>query len=56
MHKQFAISLSEKTNDQLLSHLIRENGDEDLIFALWIPSEGSIRKTVLIHTLIAPGS
>jgi molybdopterin-synthase adenylyltransferase len=51
---EFCISIPEVVNSQLLAHLIREDRDEDLIFALWYPSYGSERTTALIHSIIAP--
>lgn len=54
MPKDFAISILEEVNEQLLAHLIREDGQEDLIFALWQPSEANTRTSCLIHSLIMP--
>ena len=36
------------------SHLIREDGQEDLAFALWTPSNGALRRTALVHTPLLP--
>ena len=36
------------------THLIRADGQEDLCFAIWHPSEGSHRTTALLHRLILP--
>ncbi len=52
--QEFCISIPEAINSQLVEYLIRDDGEEDLIFALWNPSEGSSRTTALIHTVIAP--
>lgn len=54
MPKDFAISIPEGINEQLISHLIRKDGQEDLIFALWLPSEGNMRFSGLIHSLVFP--
>jgi molybdopterin-synthase adenylyltransferase len=54
MPKDFAISIPEGVNEQLLAHLIREDGQEDLTFALWLPSEGGERFSCLVHSLIPP--
>ena len=51
---EFCISIPEAINSQLLDHLIREDREEDLIFALWHPSFGSRRTTALIHTILFP--
>lgn len=37
------------------THLLREDGQEDLCFALWYPSRGQHRMTALIQRLILPG-
>lgn len=52
--KHFSIAIPEQLNEQLCEHLIREDGDEDLIFALWNYSLGNERDTALIHNLIFP--
>ena len=52
--KSFSIALPELLNEQLCDHLIREDGDEDLIFALWNNSKGENRNTALIIELIFP--
>lgn len=52
--QEFCISIPEAVNNQLLEHLIREDGQEDLIFALWLPSYGTLRMTALLHSVIYP--
>lgn len=52
--KRFSIALPEHLNELLCDHLIREDGDEDLIFALWNISKGENRDTALIIELIFP--
>lgn len=52
--KEFCISIPESINEELLQHLIRDDGEEDLIFALWCPSYGESRFTALIHSIIYP--
>jgi hypothetical protein len=39
---------------QLRDHLIRKDGQEDLVFSLWTPSEGHHRLTALVHSPIYP--
>jgi molybdopterin-synthase adenylyltransferase len=52
--KIFSIAIPELLNEQLCEHLIRADGDEDLIFVLWNYSKGIKRDTALIHELIFP--
>lgn len=55
MHNQeYCVSIPEAINAQLKEHLIREDKDEDLIFALWNPSQGTKRMTALIHEILFP--
>ncbi len=51
-----SVAIPERLDDSLSGHLIREDGQEDLVFALWTPSEGSQRLSALLHTLIPPES
>jgi hypothetical protein len=37
-------------------HLLRKDGQEDLCFALWHPSQGKVRNTALVGRLILPES
>ena len=52
--KKFSIAIPENLNNDLCNHLIREDKDEDLIFALWNKSVGLKRDTALIYELIYP--
>lgn len=52
--KRFSIAIPEDLNDLLCNHLIREDKEEDLIFALWNESIGSYRETALISELVFP--
>lgn len=52
--KRFSIAIPEKIDTQLNKHLIRDDGDEDLTFALWNPSSGYSRYTSLISEVISP--
>lgn len=49
-----SVALPTIIHRQAVHHLIREDGQEDLCFALWYPSRGQQRKTALIHQLILP--
>ena len=47
-------ALTSDTFDQLVAHLIRSDGQEDLCFALWRPSTGASRTTAIISEPILP--
>ncbi|VVB84929.1 ThiF family protein [uncultured archaeon] len=50
----YSIAFPEDINKLAINHLLRNDAQEDLCFALWKPSSGSSRKTALIHELILP--
>jgi len=52
--KKFSIAIPENLNIQLCNHLVRDDKEEDLIFALWNESVGLKRDTALICELIFP--
>jgi molybdopterin-synthase adenylyltransferase len=52
--KEFSISIPYALNEQLKFHLIRDDRQEDLCFALWYPSMGNKRYTALLHSVILP--
>lgn len=54
MPSEFSAALCAAVDADLRSHLIRQDGQEDLAFALWTPSEGAMRLTALVHTLLLP--
>ncbi len=54
MSKEIAVSIPAHLNQVLLKNLIREDEQEDLCFALYAPSEGKERKTILVNNLILP--
>lgn len=54
MRREFCAAMSREVNDQLVGHLIRSDGQEDLLFALWSPSRGDVRFTALINGIVSP--
>lgn len=50
----YSIAMTEEVADAATRHLLRDDGQEDLCFALWYPSQGRSRLTALIHKLIPP--
>lgn len=51
---EYSCAFEEALAEQLQRHLIREDGQEDLVFILWTPSLGRERMTALIHRAIFP--
>ena len=51
---KYSVATTETVNNALLEHLARDDGQEDLCFALWRPSRGHARLTALVHRLILP--
>src|SRR5436189_4902795 len=55
MHKsEFSVAVPETLDRDLKHFLIREDGQEDLAFALWYPSRGRKRTTALLQTVLYP--
>ena len=52
--QEFNVAIPEPINVGLLHHLIKNDDEEDLVFALWYPSIGARRLTALLHTPIYP--
>lgn len=50
----FSCVVEQRVNESLKSHLLREDGQEDLTFALWIPSYGKERVTAIIKEVLLP--
>lgn len=55
MHEaEYSVAMTARLGEQLSEHLVRDDGQEDLVFGLWTPSEGDKRQTALVHTIIYP--
>lgn len=52
--KTFSVVLTDEIHNQLFKHLIREDGDEDLCFATYLPSSGGKRFSGIISEIIFP--
>lgn len=50
----FSVAFTETTDTELIKHLGRNPDEEDLIFALWIPSHGTNRFTAIIKKVVFP--
>jgi len=50
----YSAALSSGIHRELVRHLVRSDGQEDLCFALWYPSDGATRKTALLYRAILP--
>jgi len=51
---KYSVSMSEAINNALRTHLARSDGQEDLCFAVWKPSRGNTRYSVLICDILLP--
>ena len=49
-----SVAMPEILNEEVFKFLIKPDGGEDLLFALWTPSSGAQRLTALVHTPIYP--
>ncbi|MEQ8360378.1 MAG: ThiF family adenylyltransferase [Cytophagales bacterium] len=54
MKNIYSVVVGEDFNTQMLDHLIRADGQEDLMFATYCPSSGSNRLTGIISSIILP--
>lgn len=52
--RRYSAALTEDLNSRLLAHLLRADGQEDLCFALWHPSDGLTRTTALLAAPVFP--
>jgi molybdopterin/thiamine biosynthesis adenylyltransferase len=54
MKSVYSVVIGESINTQLLDHIIRDDGQEDLLFATYSPSSGNNRLTGIITSVILP--
>lgn len=52
--KTFSVIMTDEIHQQLFTHLIREDEQEDLCFATYIPSSGVNRSTGILSKIILP--
>ena len=50
----YSVAMTTDISNQSLEHLLRPDGQEDLCFALWFPSQGKTRTTALVTELVLP--
>ena len=50
----YSVAIPSRVNHGLMQHLLRPDGQEDLCFALWYPSTGTMRTTALIYESVLP--
>ncbi len=50
----YSVAISESINSNLLKHLIRDDGQEDLCFALYAPSTGESRYSGVLKEVVFP--
>lgn len=53
-NKDLSVAFSGQLDLEMQSFLIRPDLQEDLLFALWSPSEGTRRKSALLNSVILP--
>lgn len=53
--KTFSVVITDEIHQNLFDHLIREDEQEDLCFATYVPSNGDNRSTGILSKLILPG-
>jgi molybdopterin/thiamine biosynthesis adenylyltransferase len=49
-----SVAISSLIHRRAAQHLLRDDGQEDLAFAIWYPSYGATRRSALIQELILP--
>ena len=49
-----SIAIPQAVDEELRSHLLKGDGQEELAFSLWSPSKGAHRITALLNSLIPP--
>ena len=55
MHNhEYSVAMTRDLHAELMAHLVRVDGEEDLTFALWTPSKGDKRLSALVHTPVFP--
>lgn len=52
--KSYSVVITQENHDQLFRHLIREDEQEDLCFATYIPSSGETRFSGILSSIILP--
>lgn len=52
--RSHSVAMTEATHDKLVSHLIREDGQEDVCLAIWQPSSGRTRHTSILTAVELP--
>jgi hypothetical protein len=51
---RFSVALTSVLHAQLVDHLVRSDGDEDLAFVVWKPSMGGSRMTAVLSEVVLP--
>lgn len=55
MSRSFSVAMTTDAHHELVAHLVRDDGQEDLCFVVWRPSEGRTRDTSLVLEVLLPG-
>lgn len=51
---KYSVALAGEDHRRLVRHLLRDDGQEDLCFALWRPSTGARRTTAIVREAVLP--
>jgi hypothetical protein len=52
--EEFSVAISATLNEELCRHLLRDDEQEDVAFALYKPSTGALRFTAVIYKIVLP--
>jgi len=52
--QDYSVAMTDDTEEHLASHLLRDDGQEDLCLAIYMPSRGATRFSALIKQVVLP--
>ena len=54
MSGEHSVAMTQAVHEAAMRHLLRADGQEDICFGVWRPSQGARRTTALVQSLILP--